>query len=314
MSSIHQTSVNLQAYQSSVSIYILCGSLGVLLWDILDNASSDFYLIFKTHISFTTVVYLGSRMGSLEYAIGCNIFQTAPTGDCSGLEKIAGAFYPISLGLSGFLFFIRLRAVFNDFRSAVAFFFLLWLGLLGSTMIAPLTVHGTVIGDTRYCRDTFPKAVYASILSPLIYDTLVFGAITCRLVMNVHVEMGIKDGFMVAFSGKYLPTFSRGMLKDGQKYYLLSLIFNLMTVVIIFNTSVPVTMRSMWVTPNVVLTNIMACRVYRNTRFSCLEEWEVSTSTSRYKQKRTQIPIFAHTQETTMSTYNDGLADILMIR
>ncbi|KAF9471409.1 hypothetical protein BDN70DRAFT_869212 [Pholiota conissans] len=267
------------AYQVSVSIYVLAASLGVLLWDILDNISSDFNLLFKNRITISTLVYFTSRIGSLGYVLASNIFQTAATGHCNASEKITDSFYPVSLGFSALLFFIRLRAIYNRDRIIVCFFFLLWLGLLGTTMIVPIVVLGADIGPTEYCIDAYvPNAVYAAIIAPLVHDTLVFIAITYRLVKNAHLEMGLKDGVAFAFSGKYLPAFSRGLLKDGQKYYLISLISNLVTVVMVFDTSIPITLRSMGATTNIVLTNIMACRVYRNTRRGMIRENEISTT------------------------------------
>ncbi|KAF9471757.1 hypothetical protein BDN70DRAFT_887762 [Pholiota conissans] len=307
------------AYQTSVSIYVLAGSLGVLLWDVLDNIGSDYKLLFKSRITFTTFVYFASRIGSLGYVIASNIFETAPTSNCKAFETITDAFYPVSLGFSALLFFIRLRAIYNRDRLVVAFFFILWLGLLGTTMIVPITILGANIGPTKYCIDAdVPNAVYAAILSPLIHDTLVFIAITYRLVKNAHMEMGFKDGVAVAISGKYLPVFTRGLLKDGQKYYLLSLISNIVTVIMVFDTSVPIPMRSMCATPNIVITNIMACRVYRNTRFGLIREKEVATTTMKGLPKAKPFPLFplfAHTKATTDGgftgmTYDVPLSDI----
>ena len=45
-----------------------------------------------------------------------------------------------------------------------------------------------------------------------------------------------------------------------------------------FDQSVPVPLRSMCATPNIVLVNIMACRVYRHTRIGMIRESEISTS------------------------------------
>jgi len=305
------------AYQTSVSIYVLAGSLGVLLWDVLDNISSDFALLFKQRITFTTLVYFASRIGSLGYVIASNIFETAPTGNCKAFETITDAFYPVALGFSALLFFMRLRAIYNRDRIVVAAFFVLWLGLLGTTVIVPIVILGANIGPTQYCIDAdVPSSVYAAILSPLIHDTLVFIAITYRLVKNAHREMGLKDGMTIAVSGKYLPSFTRGLLKDGQKYYLISLISNVVTVIMVFDTSVPIPMRSMCATPNIVLTNIMACRVYRNTKFGFIRESEVSTATMQGLPKKhilPPFPLFARSKPTNTTTgmsYDVPLSDI----
>ena len=147
--------------------------------------------------------------------------SAAPTGHCAAFETITDAFYPVSLGASALLFFLRLRAIYNRDRIVVFLFFLLWLSLVGTTMIVPIVTIGANIGDTKYCIDAdVPPVTYAGLLSPLIHDTLVFVAISWRLVTNAHREMGLKEGIQTALYGKYLPSFTRGLLKDGQKYYL----------------------------------------------------------------------------------------------
>ncbi|KAF9470122.1 hypothetical protein BDN70DRAFT_944548, partial [Pholiota conissans] len=194
-----------------------------LIWDVLDNITSDFDLLFKSRVSFATLsAYYTHRIGTLGYGIASNIYETKSISNCNTIEKIGVAFYPISLSLSALLFFIRLRAIYNRDRLVVAIFFFIWLGLLGTTMSVPITVHGSNLGNTGECIDAhFPNtAEYAAILSPLIHDTLVFIAIAYRLVQNAYVEMGFKNGMVIALSGKHLPAFSRGLLKDGQKYYL----------------------------------------------------------------------------------------------
>ena len=67
-----------QAYQTTVSTYVLVASLGVslcldivtqksqilrqvLLWDCLDNISEDFSIIFRSRFTLTTAAFIGSR-------------------------------------------------------------------------------------------------------------------------------------------------------------------------------------------------------------------------------------------------------------
>ncbi len=69
-----------QAYQTSVAIYVLAGSAGVsdsllplkrnavnkspqqvLIWDVLDNISADFKIIFKSRFTLSTAAFIGSR-------------------------------------------------------------------------------------------------------------------------------------------------------------------------------------------------------------------------------------------------------------
>jgi hypothetical protein len=103
----------------------------------------------------------------------------------------------------------------------VGCFFVLWLGLLACTILIPVGILGGTIGPTKYCVDAdVPNSAYAAIIAPLVHDTLVFIAISWRLIQNAHMEAGFKGGVQVALFGKSLPAFSRGLLLDGQRYYL----------------------------------------------------------------------------------------------
>lgn len=132
--------------------------------------------------------------------------------------------YPVSLGCSALLFFFRVSAIYDRNRLVVAFFFVLWLGLLACTLFIPIGVLGTTIGGTKYCQDAdVPSSAYAAIIAPLVHDTLVFIAISWRLTRNAHIDSDsgkLSEGFKVAIFGKYLPQFTRGLLLDGQRYYL----------------------------------------------------------------------------------------------
>ena len=148
-------------------------------------------------------------------------FQAAPTGNCAAFEHIGDAWYPMSLSFSALLFFLRLRAIYNRNRIIVACYFVLWLGLVGTTILIPIVISGASIGPTKYCVDAdVPNSSYAAIFAPLIHDTLVFVAISWRLTQNAHMELNFKEGFKIAAFGKYLPAFTQSLLKDGQRYYL----------------------------------------------------------------------------------------------
>ena len=127
----------------------------------------------------------------------------------------------MSISSSGLLFFLRLRAIYNRNRIVVASFFVLWLGLIAASLFVPLGTSGGPIGPTHYCQYTsFSESSYAGLIGPLIYDTLVFAAISWRLIHIRSVEMGYRDTVRTLFSKKGLPAFTARILVDGQLYYL----------------------------------------------------------------------------------------------
>lgn len=77
----------------------------------------------------------------------------------------------------------------------------------------------------------------------------------------------------------------------------------------VFNTHVPVPMRSMFATPNIALLNIMACRVYRNTKFGLFREEELSTANMNKAETESKLPpfpVFAHRSAITTTDSTDS--------
>lgn len=122
------------------------------------------------------------------------------------------------------LFFFRLRAVYNRNRRVVAAFFIMWLGLVVSAVFIPLGLVGRAIGPTAYCEeilavDNNTVAIVQTV--PLVYDTLVFFAISWRLAQVAYIApKGTRASLRTIALGTNLPAFSRSLLIDGQGYYL----------------------------------------------------------------------------------------------
>ena len=147
--------------------------------------------------------------------------QGAPTGSCVVFDNAVHAWCPITIGFSAFLFFLRLRAIYNRNKIVEAIFFTLWLGLLVATIFVPIGIVGGAIGSTLYCQDAkFALYVTAGQIAPLVYDTLVFIAISWRLSRVAYEEMGIKGNLKAMIFGEGLPAFTKSLLVDGQLYYL----------------------------------------------------------------------------------------------
>ena len=75
-----------------------------------------------------------------------------------------------------------------------------------------------------------------------------------------------------------------------------------------FDQSVPVPMRTMFATLNIVLVNIMACRVYRRTKTGLLRETEISTShimgnSDTSKNRPAMISVHTNRTRTTDDSY-----------
>ncbi|KJA17091.1 hypothetical protein HYPSUDRAFT_1104878 [Hypholoma sublateritium FD-334 SS-4] len=273
------------AYQETVTNYCTAGALAVLIWDILDNAKGDYRSIFqgKSRFSIPILAYILSRYEDfdphLTWTNSSNTLTAAPIGDCIIFNKVVHSWCPISICCSALLFFFRLRAIYNRNQIVVATFFVFWIGLIVAALFVPLGISAGAIGPTRYCRYTaFKPSSYAGLIGPLIYDTLVFAAISWRLIQVASVEMSCRDTLHILFSKRGLPAFTARILVDGQLYYLITMLFGIATVALVYAPSVPIPLKSMGINPYLAVVNIMACRVFRNTRAGLIRESQISTS------------------------------------
>ncbi|KIM36344.1 hypothetical protein M413DRAFT_424975 [Hebeloma cylindrosporum] len=255
------------AYQITVSTHVLAGALAIMCWDILNNLANDYRLLFKYQVRLPTVVYFLSRRAALGYMVAAALAETAPIPRCEELQRATSWMYTVCISTTSLLFFFRVRAVWNGNKYVIWFFSVMWLGVVGSALTAPHIIFATNIGSTRYCTTGAVKPfAVVTVIVPLVNDTLVLLAVTVGFVMNTHLEPTLKRGMRTVMYGDYLPAFSRAMLRDNQMYYLATVGCSLLTVVMFYANTRPGVYSIIFIVPNTMLMNVMACRVYRNTK------------------------------------------------
>lgn len=151
-------------------------------------------------------------------------FVAAPVGNCTKLAHMVDWFVIVVISSTSFLFVLRVWAIFGYNRYILSFFLLSWLSVTGATSTIGIGLHGSAknIGTTKYCMYTHaPPYISSSFIVPFIHDSLVFAAITWRLLQNIASDsLGMRKGIRMVIFGDYLPVFSRALLQDGQMYYL----------------------------------------------------------------------------------------------
>ncbi|KAJ7277425.1 hypothetical protein C8J57DRAFT_1309187 [Mycena rebaudengoi] len=282
------------AHQMQIGNYIAIGTLGAFIWDILCNTHNDYKLLFKHRIGLGTVAYFFSRLATLFYILMSTLFQsTYPLNNCSVAAKANEIACVIALPANSFLFFLRARAIFDRNRYLIIMFFCLWLLVLGSalTPALPGVLTAGNVGPTKYCMNIAGKT-YGGLFTipPLINDTIIFIAISWRMFQNAHVDNGLTANMKTFMTGEYLLPFSKAVLQDGQLYYLITVAANLPAVIMTFNTGVSPGYRVMFYVCTVMVTNCMACHVYRNTKFGFHKR--ITTTVELASRASRSIPMF----------------------
>ncbi|KAJ7459577.1 hypothetical protein B0H11DRAFT_2059063 [Mycena galericulata] len=255
------------ATQIELLRYVWVGTAAVFIWDILNNIKADFHLLFKCRIRPPIIAYFTSRIICFVWVVGFTAFLTSPVGGCHTLDLVLDSLYPIAVPSTSLLFFFRVRAIYANSRPITIAFAFLWIAEVAACITIPFGTGGINIGPTRYCTiaELAPYTSSASI-TPTVFDTAVFVAISYRFVSNTHVNYTFREKCRAFISGAYLPSFSKALFVDGQKYYMITVISNIALSVMIYAPGVSPGLRSILALPNVMLTSIMACRVYRHTR------------------------------------------------
>jgi len=83
----------------------------------------------------------------------------------------------------------------------------------------------------------------------------------------VHSAGGLATSVKTFVTGVNMPSFSKAILYDGQLYYLTTVTSNLLTVIMFYNQDVDEPYRTMFTVSNAMITNTLACYVFRNTKF-----------------------------------------------
>ncbi|PPQ87208.1 hypothetical protein CVT25_014181, partial [Psilocybe cyanescens] len=272
----------------------------VSIWDILSNVKNEYALLFRYRIKVTTVVYmvarsafangrflLGSlltsrRLSTLAFILVATIFSTAPIKACNQFVLAVHILMTISISTTSLLFVFRVRAIYEGNKYIASFFGLMWLAVVASFIVTMqgLEAHleSNEYGSLTYCATrSISRYIALDFVMPLVHDTLVFLAISWRLTTNSIQHSNVKNGVRAMVFGDYMPAFSRALLQDGQMYYLTTISTGLLAFVMLFMTGVEVTYKTTFLVPNIMLMNIMACYVFRKTKFGIFAENGIST-------------------------------------
>ncbi|KZT69586.1 hypothetical protein DAEQUDRAFT_669479 [Daedalea quercina L-15889] len=252
--------------QYEVSRFVLLLTTGALLWDGLSNIYGEYSLLRVQILSWPAATYVVSRFFTAVYVMGSVIWISAPIGHCFAVQKFLDCTAATAVSASSVLFFLRIRAVFSANNTVVFFYLLVLLSVIAGTFTLPFAVTSEEIGPTRYCQDTdFEPYASVAFITPLIHDTLVFFGMSYRLLCNSLCSGTWHTRFQAFYKGQYLPRISAILLKENQKYYVITVGVYIVTVAMFYIRPLPIGYKSMFAVPNVFLANTMACRVFRNT-------------------------------------------------
>ncbi|KAF8141036.1 hypothetical protein K438DRAFT_1878785 [Mycena galopus ATCC 62051] len=263
------------ARQLLFSRYVMVGTAVVFIWEILSNLRADYTLLFKRKLAWPVAAYfLSSTCAAFRQTYMSDIPAAYPVEGCRSFHLGVALLYPIAIPATSLLFFFRVRAIYGGTRAVTIIFGLMWIAVLATSIIIPIATIGVNIGPSCYCIlvELMPYVGAVSI-TPGLFDTAVFVAISYRLMGNTHVEYNsFKQKARAFFLGAYLPSLSRSLFVDGRVYYMITVVSNIASFLLVCLPGVAIAYRSLLAIPNMMLNNVMACRLYRHTRLELAQQ------------------------------------------
>jgi hypothetical protein len=142
-----------------------------------------------------------------------------PVSHCKVLLDLVTSSYIFAIPPTAFLFFLRVRAVYSRSRLVVGVFGLLWLSVLGTSLLVPLEVaQGIHIGTTNQCINSKVSQIAATpVVTNMVLNLLVFVAVSWRLAVINHPT---QSRVWSLLTGQGMSPMSSMVIKSGQLYYM----------------------------------------------------------------------------------------------
>ncbi|THU86036.1 hypothetical protein K435DRAFT_923958, partial [Dendrothele bispora CBS 962.96] len=180
--------------------------------------------------------------------------------------------FAIEVNSIALLFFLRARAIFHDVpRMQMVLACLLGL-VFGGSILSFFVVHSTnPVVEQKTCTQADVESFYSmvSIGTLLVFDTVVYVAISYRLFQAFLFHRRGEPVFQrtcILSNGATLPSFSKSLFRDGQLYYLISLLTGSTAFVMLVVPSIDIQYKVAFIPLHITFTNIIACWVFRNVK------------------------------------------------
>ncbi|KZP30986.1 hypothetical protein FIBSPDRAFT_883688 [Athelia psychrophila] len=136
-------------------------------------------------ITLADEIRLARRVGTLIFPIALLALHMALVSNCARLSLFRSIITVLATSFSSFLFFARVRAVYENSRSVTVFFGSFWLAIVGTGLVFLSAAQTSNIAGTKRCAIISAKPWAMSILwVKATFDTAVLVAFTLRLVSN----------------------------------------------------------------------------------------------------------------------------------
>ncbi|KAK7685177.1 hypothetical protein QCA50_011540 [Cerrena zonata] len=258
------------ANQYVAGTYLIVAVIGAWFMDVILSIPDEIRIYKKRPFRLPDLLYFLSRIAFGGFVLTSFIISSAPLHSCPQVLVVTACFSGLTTPLNSSLFLLRIWGVFHGSKVIIGFFSLFWLSTFTS-FVSAFNIKTHPIGPTQYCIvEAAPQIIAIAFIVAAAYDTLVFLAITMKIVLDSPAE-GWKAKTSLLFTGEKMGYISRALLQTGQIYYFVAVSTNIIILAVVLNHSVPIVFKPAVTAPMVALQNLLACRVFRLLKLGSLK-------------------------------------------
>jgi hypothetical protein len=250
--------------------YITVATLSAFIWDWLMSIPEEIAIVRKRGFRLPIVAYFMSRIGTLGCCTTALVFLAAPLANCQTWIYAIGGCFIVATPSTSALFFFRVKAVYNNDKIITAFFGVLLFMMFAASLLIPFSPTVTHVGPTQRCMVIGEKYAVIPAVMNFTLDTLVFCAISLRIVSRSIGDNSFRAILSSFFRGDGLFSLPRSLLQGGQLHYFSTFGLNIVVIVLYIAPVSPAYV--MFSIPNIALESSMACRVFRGIRLGTIED------------------------------------------
>ncbi|KAH6912709.1 hypothetical protein BKA70DRAFT_1264700 [Coprinopsis sp. MPI-PUGE-AT-0042] len=246
---------------------ILTAILAVFIWDFFTSLPEDARMRATHRFTFPCFPYVLSRAFTFMSLVYATVYAARPLENCERHDVAISVLTILAGASSTMLVLLRARAAFNKNLAATTAGAVIWGTHIVLTCVADFAIQEATAGpiaSTGFCSPSGANRFHVAANAVL----LVLHAFVC-IGMSLRLGSGylsIMRKFEISVLGRGLPPFSKGMLRDGQLYFVVSTITTSVCIIMAAHFPQSPYFSSSFALPNFAIMTILGCRIYRNTK------------------------------------------------
>ncbi|KAL4248820.1 hypothetical protein ABKN59_004001 [Abortiporus biennis] len=263
---------------------VMMTCIGAFIWEFLSSCRNEYRMWKTLNFRMTDVIYVLSRSLTFTTLILSFLIIVHPFGKCQIVMTTITWLTAIVPALNCLFFVFRATAVYYPVKLAVKSFWLLWI----VTTIMILAAAGSVptggslinLGPFALCLPlSTPKFATSGIISSAVHDTLVWVAVSWRLLSSSGLGPTYFKSLLRGRRG--MGRVTRTLFMSGQLYYFVAVSANIATVIVMFLPGFPQSYRATAQIVNTTIQNLFACQAYRQLKLGLIRDGTVISLTMR---------------------------------